>query len=317
MNKINQVVIWGHKLHSHTHSYIHNGFFIAFNNLGYKTLWFDDHDNVTNINFSNTLFITEHQVNKKIPLRNDSLYLTHYVDEGDYKNIPQENIIILKVSLRDFKEKDPLNTQYITLNYGQKFEYYAKINNYNCLYMYWATDLLPEEINKNILTINDIPPSNEINFIGSMTNIWNIFSNICRINKIKFNNYGATFNINSNNNISTDHNVYLTKKSLIAPALQDDGQVFNSYIPCRIFKNISYGKMGITNNPIVNELFDKKLIFDTNLNELIKKSIGFENYKYKNDVIIDLMQYVRDNHTYINRANTIINYINEYTNFKI
>ena len=75
--------------------------------------------------------------------------------------------------------------------------------------------------------------------------------------------------------------------------------------------------MGITNNPIVNELFDKKLIFDTNLNELIKKSIGFENYKYKNDVIIDLMQYVRDNHTYINRANTIINYINEYTNFKI
>jgi hypothetical protein len=317
MNKINQVVIWGHKLHSHTHSYIHNGFFIAFNYLGYKTLWFDDHDNVRNIDFSNTLFITEHQVNKKIPLRNDSLYLTHYVDEGDYKNIPKENIIILKVSLRDFKEKDSLNTQYITLNYGQKFEYHAKIDNYNCLYMYWATDLLPEEIDKNILTINDISPSNEINFIGSMTNIWNVFSSICRINNIKFNNYGATFNINSDRNISTNHNILLTKKSLIAPALQDNGQIFNNYIPCRIFKNISYGKMGITNNPIVNELFDKKLIFDTDIYKLIKKSVSFENYTHKNDVVIDLMKHVRDNHTYINRANTIIKYINEYTNFKI
>ena len=28
--KINKIIIWGHPLHSHTHSYIHNGFFIAF-----------------------------------------------------------------------------------------------------------------------------------------------------------------------------------------------------------------------------------------------------------------------------------------------
>ena len=33
-NSIKQVVIWGHKLHTHTHSYIHYGFYKAFNKLG-------------------------------------------------------------------------------------------------------------------------------------------------------------------------------------------------------------------------------------------------------------------------------------------
>jgi hypothetical protein len=34
--EIKQIVIWGHKLHTHTHSYIHNAFFRAFQKMGYK-----------------------------------------------------------------------------------------------------------------------------------------------------------------------------------------------------------------------------------------------------------------------------------------
>ena len=34
----------------------------------------------------------------------------------------------------------------------------------------------------------------------------------------------------------------LIQESIIAPALQTDWQVEHEYIPCRIFKNISYGK---------------------------------------------------------------------------
>jgi len=32
--KINKIIIWGHKLHSHTHSYIHSGYYEAFKKLG-------------------------------------------------------------------------------------------------------------------------------------------------------------------------------------------------------------------------------------------------------------------------------------------
>jgi hypothetical protein len=313
--KIKQVIVWGHKLHSHTHSYIHNGFFIGFNDLGFKTHWFDDNDNVKDFDFTNSLFITEHQVNKRIPLRDDCLYLTHYLDDGDYKNIPKENIIVLNVSLRDFDEKGSIESIYTPLNYGQKYEYHAKVEDYNCLYMYWATDLLPKEIDLNIQNIHNIKSINEINLIGTQTSVWNELANICNMNNIKFKKFGATFNIHSNDNISINKNIELIQQSLISPALQDEQQVIKNYIPCRIFKNISYGKMGITNNPIVNELFDNNLIYDSNLDELFKKSIAFEMLPNKHDIIIKYMKYVRDNHTYINRINTIKEYIKDYTSF--
>lgn len=320
MIQIKQVVIYGHKLHSHTHSYIHNGFYIAFKHLGYNTYYFDDNDDVSSHDFSNTLFITEHQVNKKIPLRNDCLYLTHYIDEGDYVGVPKENIIILKVSLRDFYECDKgKNLNYVELNYDDiKHEYHALDNDgYNCLYMYWATDLLPEEIDKNMQNLNNMQIENKVHFVGLPTHIWRDFYNICVINNIPFIRYGSSFDSKSNLNVSVEDNMKLIQKSMLAPALQDNNQVECKYIPCRIFKNISYGKMGITNNKVVDDLFDNQLLYDSDINNLIRKSLEFELKKDKNDHILQLMKVVRDKHTYINRVNTIAKYMKQYTIFFI
>jgi hypothetical protein len=312
--QINQIVIWGHKLHTHTHSYIHNGFFIGFNHIGYNTQWYDDNDDVSTVDFSNSLFITEHQVNKKIPCRTDCLYLTHYVDAGDFPGVPKEHIILLKVALRDFKGHDAKypNCIYTPLYYGNKHEYYSKINGYNCLYMYWATDLLPDEIQENIENLTEIVTNREINMIGTITRPWMYLSQLCRDKNIQFNQYGASFNVHSQKNKSIQENVRLIKQSLIAPALQDMQQCQENYIPCRIFKNISYGKMGITNNPIVYELFDKKILYDSNLQKLFNTALDFEQREDKHVIIKELMEHVRDNHTYINRINTILTFIQEY-----
>ena len=55
---VKQVVIWGYPLHSHTHSYIHNGFFRAFKHLGYKTLWLTDADDTRAIDFKDKFEVT-------------------------------------------------------------------------------------------------------------------------------------------------------------------------------------------------------------------------------------------------------------------
>ena len=44
--------------------------------------------------------------------------------------------------------------------------------------------------------------------------------------------------------------------------------------------------MGITNNQVVNQLFNNSLIYDDNLIELIKKSLAFNNHPNKNDIIV-------------------------------
>ena len=42
--KYSKVIIWGHPLHSHTHSYIHEAYYRAFKYLGYDVYWFHDNE---------------------------------------------------------------------------------------------------------------------------------------------------------------------------------------------------------------------------------------------------------------------------------
>ena len=64
--------------------------------------------------------------------------------------------------------------------------------------------------------------------------------------------------------------------------------------------------MGITNNEGVDILFDNKLIYDSNIENLIKKGIEFENNPEKNKIIKNLMIEVKNKHTFINRINSIL-----------
>ena len=79
--KLNKVIIWGHKLHDHTHSYIHNGFYIAFKHLKFETYWFDEEGNNNysdkEVDFNNALYITHGKESKNLPLNNTSFYIWH------------------------------------------------------------------------------------------------------------------------------------------------------------------------------------------------------------------------------------------------
>ena len=68
MDSIKKVIIWGHKLHTHTQSYINYGWSKTFKHLGYDTYWFDDTDipSVDKFDYNNSLFISEGSAEKNI-----------------------------------------------------------------------------------------------------------------------------------------------------------------------------------------------------------------------------------------------------------
>lgn len=105
--------------------------------------------------------------------------------------------------------------------------------------------------------------------------------------------------------ISCEENRQLVKHAYLAPAIQSPWQIDHNYIPCRIFKNISYGSVGITNNPGVNALFDNLLVCDRDPVRLFYKSIekidafDFEEIKF-------LRNEVKTKHTYVNRISDIL-----------
>lgn len=135
----NKVVVWGHKLHTHTHSYIHYGFVKAFKYMGYSVYWLDNNDDIQSIDFSNALFITEGQVDKNIPIRQDCFYIIHNCDSSKYSDLlAKGRCINLQVYVHWCLKKNVVKLD--------EFIYYDLQDKF--IYMPWATDLLPYEIDQ-------------------------------------------------------------------------------------------------------------------------------------------------------------------------
>jgi hypothetical protein len=287
-----QVVVWGHKLYSHTHSYIHGAFVKAFQHLGYKTLWLDNQDDVSTINFENTLFLTEGQVDSGIPIRSDCYYVLHNCDMVKYREVT--NTLIVQVYTDDVIDKHggiPLGD--------------GCFQTADCLYIPWATDLLPAEIDQNIR--RELISTPVLNFVGMMIEPWDQVRHWCDQHQIAFREIGGF----SNRRVDFGENQRLIQESWLAPAVQNRWQVEKGYIPCRIFKNISYGKMGMTNSARVQELFGGRLLYHSNIHELMRLGAEFENrsLEEKRKILVPLMEYVRDHHTYLNRVELLLRLI--------
>jgi|688.fasta_scaffold06393_18 hypothetical protein len=289
-----KIIIWGHKLHSHTHSYIHAGFYKAFKFLGYDTYWFDNNDDVKTFNFDNCLFITETQVDQNIPISVSSKYVLHNCDPNKYKNL---NILNLQVYSNGIENSVGVS--------GQKINdciYYDSIK--KCLYQPWATDLLPNEIYDYYHTADNKTAV----WIGS---IWNGYhGNVSEINpfieSLSLTNY--KFLTYYSGKTSFDENKFIVQSNELAPSIVGRWQKVNGYLPCRIFKNISYGKLGMTNSKTVYELLENNVLYSEDTSNLLSLYLGTDDTTKRN-MFKNSLKLVKENHTYINRINTILQII--------
>lgn len=294
----NKIIIWGHKYNGHTHGYIHSSYFKAFKSLGYETYWLDDADDVSNMNFDNSIFLTEGQVQNKIPLNKNSKYILHHVNNGKYID---NNLSFINLGnyLKSCNAGVSPNYDGFTV---EKLGDLCFIDNDNkCLYQPWATDLLPNEID-----INDAMKAQD-----NMKNIFYIgtqHDNHREINIFKEQCISNSFEFNILHNVKDEDNKRLTRESALSVDLRGPWHVECGYLPCRIFKNITYGRITGTNSKHVKEVFGDYVIYDENPNTLFnllsdsEKNIDLLKIK-------DAMLFVKDKHTYYNRIQNILNVI--------
>ncbi len=298
--QFNKVIIWGHKLHSHTHSYIHYGFTKAFKAMGYETYWLDNKDDISEIDFSNSLFITEGQVDQKMPRRSDCIYILHNRDAKNYSTVPQKHRLGMQVYTNDCENRNCTKMADCILYSTRE----------RIIYLPWATDLLPHEIDQVKLQATLTRANKEIPFIGSYmggtfnnSTEWQQFAKAAQKYGCLFKHYAATSR-------NMEENQSITQNAYLAPAIQGKWQCETGYIPCRIFKNISYGQIGITNNPTVYKLFNHTIVYNPDTYQLF-----IDAKKRLETITIEelhaQMDFVRDHHTYINRVNCLLRYISE------
>jgi hypothetical protein len=296
-----KVIIWGHKLHSHTHSYIHAAFYKTFKYMGYDTYWIDNYDMHT-LETRNALFITEGQVDQHIPLDATSYYILHNCTSPKYAPLFQENrCIILQVYTHDCLSRNVTKIEEcIYADYGNKV-----------IYMPWATDLLPEEIDAIKANMHTKRRDTVVNWVGTIGGGY--FGNITQVNNFKRACSEKRIPFHQLTHLNDEETISAIQKSYIAPALQGAWQCEKGYIPCRIFKNISYGQLGVTNSETVYKLFNKKIVYNSDTYQLFldaQKKLANLNPQE----IYELMDFVRDNHTYINRIDTLLDFLEKAQN---
>ncbi len=292
-----QVVIWGHKLHSHTHSYIHNAFFRAFQEMNYPVHWLDDNDDVSLFDFTHSLFITEGQVDNNIPLREDCDYILHNCTSPKYKPLyATGHAICLQVYTDDVLARPTCKK----IDHAIYYDISQK-----CIYMPWATDLLPREIDEVKWRLPTVQKKNMVYWVGTIGEGY--FGNKSEIDPFIKAAVKHRIGFKSFSHLSMEENRNIIASAYMAPAIVGEWQKQKGYIPCRIFKNISYGQMGMTNSLRVAELFEGRVVYNPDTYQLfLSAKDKLESMSI--DDLYNLMDFVKKKHTYINRIASLLEF---------
>lgn len=323
-----KVVIWGFPLHSHTHSYIHYGWYKAFTHLGHNTYWFDDNNFPIHFDFSNCLFITEGFADDRIPIVSSSIYFVHIARDpkkyiGRVKRFIEIRYLVdyIKDHVYDYTMNKENCVKISDCTYYEKLKDNGGLTEhhvspepmeYECIYTCWATDLLPHEIlEENIYKERE----KKIYWFGSAVPWFckelEIFQEECIRSGIEFVTNDPWINPKSFEDVKE-----CTIKSFLAPDIRSSGDPNkiaighngtchkqNGYIPCRLLKSISYGQLGVTNSKHTYELLEKKVIYNDNERHLFYDAVLQKN---NHELIREQMKIVREKHTYLNRIQDLL-----------
>ena len=287
-----KIVIWGHyPLHSSTHGYIHDTYHKTFKSMGYDVEWLPN-EKVQSVDYSNVIFFVEDSQKSNMPVRKDCKYITHHVDTNYFtdQGVTFENILKLGNCIRD------------TIHFEKIEDLCYWDESSRTLYQTWGTDLLPNEIDTDDFIRFDASKK-YIHYVGMMYEqgpYWIEYFAYCAQNQ------GKEVKLYTQS-VSYEENRKLIRDSYICPDFRSDWHLQCGYIPCRISKNISYGRVQGTNSPFVKEAFGDYVVFGGTPETLYNNLIEVEKSGGIN--IKEAMQFVKDKHTYINRIKNILKFL--------
>lgn len=289
------VVIWGFKSEyksqkpNHaiaSHAYIHAGYHKAFHAAGYFTKWLDDSaDDAHLIPGGAIVFCMDCRI-QHLPRRPDLFYVGHNFEEKQTEGMKK------RIALQ-YWTPDCVGTNLAST--------YVRWDG-KTLYMPWATDLLPAEIGNQTYA----PTNRVVYWTGS---VWDDggMGNVKEFGELRQALVRHNIELKHVRPLDDQQAEYI-HNSYIAPAMQGKWQVDRGYIPCRAFKNASYGQMVVTNNPIVRELFNGYCAFGNSVGEMVDEAMKI-CCEPRAKLTRHAMQVVKIGHTYRHRVESLMSVV--------
>lgn len=299
-----RVIVWGHrpvrtiglgrlKRKSHTHSYIHAGYANAFRFLGYETHWIDSLRDLKNISLDGALVFTEGQVDDDLPIDYRASYVTHHSDPSKY-----EGKVTRWLKLHNFVTDLQFGISY---NYpGHSVERINDVTYFDssnkAIYMPWATDLLPGQTAPTAAR-----SQTQIHYVGTVNHdgIYPRFRRFSESASL------AGFEVHNHAGVSDSRAMALASESKLVVDIRGDWHLERGYIPCRIWKALSYGRTLTSNSPKLYSVFSDRIGFAPEgqdqfaiaLRREAESNIGME---------LENREWVMTNHTFVNRVKSIL-----------
>lgn len=308
-NEKNKIIIWGLRNKWHTHRFIHASFYSNLKKLGYNVIWVEDEVKNSKLVEKGDLIIAAEVIGKmvkekitiddyQLPIIDGVYYCLHNYKDLYKNKINPKYLVNLQFYENLSRESDK--------KWGPVTFFDSKIQT---LYQPWGTNLLYEEFKK--------PVFNRSKFIFWVGSIWNDHlnrGNIEAVDELKkvLKKVGLKFvHVRF---VSETINTFLIRKSRLAPAIAGRHQVKVNYLPCRLFKNISYGQLGITNVKAFKEILGDTFIDGDSMQELIDNALKLSKEEYL--TLVKKQQELIKDYTYKNAIENIFRAFDELKKYE-
>lgn len=314
MRKTNRVVIWGHRpnklnqrlgkfLPPHTHSYIHQNYFKAFKFLGLETYWINEASSLDESLLKNAIVFTEDQVDENLVVNQSSIYITHHSTKSKYLEDGVRRINLCNFVM-DLLDGESYNYPGGTVERIDDVTFFDSAN--MALYQPWATDLLPSEFSSTVRNPLQFE-SKALNYVGT-TNHDGLASRFAKLKKAA---KSHNLNFKAYRGVSDEKAIRLVQESAFAFDLRGDWHLERGYIPCRIWKAMSYGRLISSNSMKLKAVMGDRVNFQVNEELLVETALERESDRHSLELAIQNQDWVKMNHTYLNRASALLNLANQ------
>lgn len=305
-----KIILWGYPHLTHTHSYIYYGLKKGFEHLGCDVFWFHDgnYPSTTEFDYENSVFFVDNQgrTENNVPILESGIYFSYDTFTNVNKYLGKVKGLV-NYRVAEYKHPGVDNERYVQIEKGVVFDTQSS-EEYNVIHFNYATNLLPHEIDFGWANKKR---NNEYNFIGTIHSprpnfepLHQNFIQIIKDNNIQFNHRDPWINP-----ATEEENIELMQKSIFVPDFRPAEQKANLYTSDRIMKAISYGCLVVSDCHYAKNFIDEQLLTSENAQEIY--DLGMEN-QYNIDLIVHLMEVVKNNHTYINRCKGLLSIIEEF-----
>jgi hypothetical protein len=236
-----RVVLWGftESLDSFRHIYRH--YFRTLARLDKECSWVPDSDESRDLIRAGDLVFAVDVESKHLgaPVEGAD-YLLHNVgaDHPVWDGLAEERFVRLQVYTSDAEQ---YGVEWVP---ARRYDRAART-----LFQPWGTDLLADEFYPPVFAFE----SREVYFVGS---VWDDggMGNANEIGELRRVVERRGLTLRHLYHVSDEENVIAVRASRFAPAISGRWQCEKNYLPCRVFKNVSYGALGVTNVPALRAL---------------------------------------------------------------